>query len=88
MCDKRSVPVPGERVPYILVENDSDSRVIACVREPGELLANPALRLNYAYYVNRHVLPALHRVLDLDDLQVSVLALPFVVAPASQGTLF
>uniref|UniRef100_A0A1I7Z8D9 DNA polymerase n=1 Tax=Steinernema glaseri TaxID=37863 RepID=A0A1I7Z8D9_9BILA len=77
IADKRNAvserwgPVHGERVSYVVAEGESpDATVISCVLEPTEYFANPRVRLNYDYYVQRQLLPALHRVLHLARIRL------------------
>lgn len=59
--DKYSEPLPGDRVPYVIVCGSPGQPLYQLVREPHELLANPQLKLNSLYYINRVLIPPLHR---------------------------
>lgn len=63
--DPRSEPQYGERVPYVVVYGDPSARLTDQVVEPKELLRNKDLRLNGEYYIRKHVIPSLERILQL-----------------------
>ncbi len=70
LVDKRSEPRPSERVPYVIVYGSPGQSLIQLVRTPGDLLANPGLRLNGVYYVTKQILPALDRAFSLLGVNV------------------
>ncbi|KAF9091413.1 DNA polymerase zeta, partial [Mortierella sp. GBA35] len=68
--DPRSEPQYGERVPYVVVYGDPSARLTDQVVEPKELLRNKDLRLNSEYYIRKHVIPSLERILQLAGADV------------------
>ncbi|XP_052808091.1 uncharacterized protein LOC128236972 isoform X1 [Mya arenaria] len=68
--DRRSEPRVGERVPYLIVYGSPGLPLIQLVRTPGEVLADPALRLNATYYITKQILPPLGRFLSLLGVDV------------------
>ncbi|KAG0078985.1 DNA polymerase zeta [Linnemannia elongata] len=68
--DPRSEPQYGERVPYVVVYGDPSARLTDQVVEPRELLRNKDLRLNGEYYIRKHVIPSLERILQLAGADV------------------
>ncbi|GIX95779.1 DNA polymerase zeta catalytic subunit, partial [Caerostris darwini] len=63
--DPRSEPLPGERVPYVVVYGPPGLPIIRLVREPDELLNDSNLRINAKYYITCVITPALERVFSL-----------------------
>ncbi|GAB1609202.1 hypothetical protein Ahia01_001205700, partial [Argonauta hians] len=63
--DPQSEPLPGERVPYVIVCGEPGLPLIQLVRQPHQLLSDPSLRLNINYYITKAILPPLHRVFSL-----------------------
>ena len=59
--DRRSEPLIGERVPYVVVHGMPDQPLIKLVREPHELLEDGSLRINSTYYLLKQVLPTVNR---------------------------
>lgn len=68
--DPRAEPQYGERVPYVVVYGDPSARLTDQVVEPKELLRNKDLRLNGEYYIKKHVIPSLERILQLAGADV------------------
>ncbi|XP_077973529.1 uncharacterized protein LOC120341041 [Styela clava] len=68
--DKRAEPRVGERVPYVIVHGAPGTPLYQLVRSPLEVLKDPSLHLNGAYYVSKQLLPALDRVLSLLGVDV------------------
>ncbi|KAJ2888498.1 DNA polymerase zeta, partial [Coemansia asiatica] len=68
--DMRSEPQYGERVPYVVVSRSRHSRLTDQVVRPQLLLQQPDLRLDYQYYVEKQILPALDRFLSLVGVDV------------------
>ncbi|KAF6039856.1 REV3L [Bugula neritina] len=68
--DPWNEPLSGERVPYVIVCGAPGDPLYSLVREPQELLANPQLKLNTHYYINRVILPPLHRALSVLGVNV------------------
>ncbi len=85
--DRRAEPRVGERVPYVVVYGTPGLPLIQLVRQPEEVLKDPAQRLNAAYYISKQILPALDRALSLLGVDVRgwYMELPRVVraVPAS-----
>lgn len=68
--DRRSEPRTGERVPYVIIYGSPGLPLIQLVRQPGEVLSDPALRLNATYYITKQILPPLDRVFSLLGVDV------------------
>lgn len=68
--DRRSEPRTGERVPYVIIYGCPGLPLIQLVRQPGEVLSDPALRLNATYYITKQILPPLDRVFSLLGVDV------------------
>ena len=68
--DRCSEPRPGERVPYVVVYGRPGQPLIQLVKEPHELIENPALRINAEYYISNQILPAVNRALSLTGVDV------------------
>ena len=68
--DKRSDPRIGERVPYVIVYGTPGLPLIQLVREPGEVLQDPNLRINATYYITKQILPPLNRMYSLMGIDV------------------
>ncbi|KAG7252065.1 hypothetical protein CRUP_012775, partial [Coryphaenoides rupestris] len=68
--DRRLEPRVGERVPYVVVFGPPGVPLIQLVRRPLEVLQDPSLRLNTTYYVTKHLLPPLTRLLQLVGVDV------------------
>ena len=68
--DKRSVPHPGQPVPYVVVSGAPGVPLFTLVREPHQVFDNESLQLNGGYYVTKLLLPTLHRVLSLMKIDV------------------
>lgn len=69
--DPRAQVLHGERVRYVVACAPPGSRIIDGVVAPETFLANAALRLNAAYYVERQIVPALDRALSLCGADVA-----------------
>ncbi|KAK8698089.1 hypothetical protein V6N13_114220 [Hibiscus sabdariffa] len=64
--DPRAEPRYAERVPYVVIHGEPGARLVDMVVDPLELLAiNSPYRLNDLYYINKQIIPALHRVFGL-----------------------
>ncbi|KAJ2077272.1 DNA polymerase zeta, partial [Coemansia sp. RSA 988] len=70
MRDPQVEPEHGERVPYLVVSGSRRSRLIDQVVSPGALVAQPHLRPNFQYYIDKQLLPALDRILTLVGVDV------------------
>lgn len=68
--DRRSEPRRGERVPYVIVYGTPGQPLIQLVRRPLEVMENPALRLNAAYYITKQLTPPLDRAFSLLGVDV------------------
>ncbi|XP_077366154.1 DNA polymerase zeta catalytic subunit isoform X2 [Festucalex cinctus] len=68
--DRRLEPRVGERVPYVIVYGTPGVPLIQLVRRPLEVLQDPALRLNAAYYITKQILPPLGRMFQLIGVDV------------------
>ncbi|KAJ2841366.1 DNA polymerase zeta, partial [Coemansia brasiliensis] len=63
--DPQAEPEYGERVPYVVVNNGPYARLVDRVVSPHTLLAQPQLRLDFQYYIDKQILPALDKLLSL-----------------------
>ena len=61
--DPRAEPLADERVPYVIVYGSPEQNVYELVRQPIELIKDPSLKLNAAYYIERVIIPPLNRFL-------------------------
>ncbi|KAJ2195574.1 DNA polymerase zeta [Coemansia sp. RSA 530] len=68
--DPQAEPEYGERVPYVVISSGPHTRLVDRVVSPRVLLAQPHLRLDFQYYIDKQVLPALDRVLSLVGVDV------------------
>jgi len=68
--DRRSEPLAGQRVPYVIVYGTPGLPLIQLVRCPRELLADRSLRINATYYITKHILPTLGRFFSLLGVDV------------------
>ncbi|KAM9496921.1 DNA polymerase zeta catalytic subunit isoform 1-T1 [Clarias gariepinus] len=68
--DRRLEPRVGERVPYVIVYGSPGVPLIQLVRRPLEVLQDPALRLNAAYYITKQILPPVARIFSLIGVDV------------------
>ncbi|XP_054900495.1 DNA polymerase zeta catalytic subunit [Poeciliopsis prolifica] len=68
--DRRLEPRVGERVPYVIVYGMPGVPLIQLVRRPMEVLLDPSLRLNAAYYITKQILPPLGRLFQLIGVDV------------------
>lgn len=68
--DRRLEPRVGERVPYVIVYGVPGMPLIQLVRRPMEVLQDPGLRLNAAYYITKQMLPPLARMFQLIGVDV------------------
>lgn len=59
--DPWSIPRSGERVSYVIACGEPGATLYSLVREPGQLLVDPQIRLHTTYYVTKVILPPLHR---------------------------
>lgn len=64
-ADPRAEPRVGERVPYVIIYGSPDESIYELVRQPIQLIQNPALKLNASYYIERIIIPPLNRFLML-----------------------
>ncbi|KAJ2674984.1 DNA polymerase zeta [Coemansia sp. RSA 1085] len=70
--DPQAEPEYGERVPYVVVHNGSHTRLVDRVVSPHTLLAQPQLQLDFQYYIDKQILPALDRLLSLVGVDVQL----------------
>ena len=63
--DPRCEPLYRERVRYVVVQGEPNSRLTDQVISPEEFMANPALRIHATYYITKQIIPALSRYLNL-----------------------
>jgi DNA polymerase zeta len=69
--DPRAEPRVRERVPYVIVCGPPKATLISLVRQPHELLLDPALRLNATYYIRKQIIPPLERCFNLMGINVA-----------------
>uniref|UniRef100_A0A0N4Z9G7 DNA polymerase n=1 Tax=Parastrongyloides trichosuri TaxID=131310 RepID=A0A0N4Z9G7_PARTI len=75
---ERYVPLIGSRIQYVVkepnlidsIDNKKNLTIIANVVEPDEFLNNKTMKLNYAYYINNLLLPALNRITKLEEIDI------------------
>ncbi|KZT02722.1 uncharacterized protein LAESUDRAFT_399797 [Laetiporus sulphureus 93-53] len=63
--DPADEPQYGERVPYIIVRGDPDSRVVDRAVAPEALLNDSQKHLDATYYISRVLIPPLERIFNL-----------------------
>jgi DNA polymerase zeta len=63
--DPRAIPRVGDRVPYVVVYGPPGVPLIQLVREPHDVLRDPAMRLNAHYYITKVIIPPLERCFNL-----------------------
>ncbi|KAI0732391.1 hypothetical protein C8Q72DRAFT_874307 [Fomitopsis betulina] len=63
--DPNAEPQYGDRIPYVIVRGDPDSRLVDRAAAPEELLNNPQKHLDAAYYISRVLIPPLERIFNL-----------------------
>eukprot|EP00854_Cymbomonas_tetramitiformis_P006039 gene6039-7257_t len=69
--DPRAAPQYGERVPYVVVCGEPGARLVDLVVDPHALLDNPGtMQLHAVYYITKHVVPSLQRILGLAGANV------------------
>ncbi|KAJ2310645.1 DNA polymerase zeta, partial [Coemansia sp. RSA 2705] len=68
--DPQAEPEYGERVPYVVVSSSTRTRLVDRVISPRVLLAQPHLMLDYQYYVDKQIAPALDRLFSLIGVDV------------------
>lgn len=68
--DRRAEPLVGERVPYVIVFGIPGQPLIQLVRQPHDVLADPSMRINTAYYITKQIVPPLSRVFSLLGVNV------------------
>ena len=68
--DRRSEPLVGQRVPYVIVYGTPGLPLIQLVRCPHDLLADTSLRINATYYITKQILPPLGRIFSLMGVDV------------------
>ncbi|EGN99381.1 hypothetical protein SERLA73DRAFT_90742 [Serpula lacrymans var. lacrymans S7.3] len=65
MQDENDEPQYGERVPYVIVKGEPQSRLVDRAVSPEECLRNRRLSLDGAYYISRVLIPPLERIFNL-----------------------
>jgi len=68
--DRRSEPLVGQRVPYVIVYGMPGLPLIQLVRCPHDVLADSSLRINATYYITKQILPPLGRIFSLLGVDV------------------
>jgi len=68
--DRRSEPLVGQRVPYVIVYGMPGLPLIQLVRCPHDVLADTSLRINATYYITKQILPSLGRIFSLMGVDV------------------
>lgn len=63
--DKRAEPRKKERVPYVIVNGPPGVPLIRLVRSPRDLILDPSLRINAAYYITKAIVPPMQRCFSL-----------------------
>jgi len=65
MIDENYEPQYGERVPYVIIRGEPNSRLVNRAVGPHELLENNQNHLDGAYYISRVLIPPLERIFSL-----------------------
>ncbi|KAH9835559.1 uncharacterized protein C8Q71DRAFT_709525 [Rhodofomes roseus] len=65
LADPNNEPQYGDRIPYVIVRGDPDSRLVDRAVSPEELLNNRQKHLDAAYYISRVLIPPLERIFNL-----------------------
>lgn len=68
--DHRSLPLSGERVPFVIANGPPGLPLIRLVRSPHELLEDKGLKINSFYYITKVIIPPLNRCLLLIGVDV------------------
>ena len=68
--DKNIAPKYGERVPYVVVYGPPKVPLIKLVRSPADFINDPALKLNYFYYITKCIIPSLNRCFSLIKIDI------------------
>ncbi|KAJ2327756.1 DNA polymerase zeta, partial [Coemansia sp. RSA 2702] len=68
--DPQAEPEYGERVPYVVVSSSTRTRLVDRVISPRVLLAQSHIMLDYQYYVDKQIAPALDRLFSLIGVDV------------------
>ncbi|KIJ68443.1 hypothetical protein HYDPIDRAFT_124966 [Hydnomerulius pinastri MD-312] len=63
--DENDEPQYGDRVPYVIVRGNPQTRLVDRAVTPEELLANHHMHIDAAYYISRVLIPPLERVFNL-----------------------
>ncbi|CCM07100.1 uncharacterized protein FIBRA_09427 [Fibroporia radiculosa] len=63
--DPMDEPQYGERVPYVIMRGDPDTRLVDRAVSPGELIDNSQKQLDAVYYISRVLIPPLERIFNL-----------------------
>ncbi|KAI0963568.1 hypothetical protein AcW1_000610 [Taiwanofungus camphoratus] len=63
--DPNDEPQYGERIPYVIVRGEPNSRLVDRAVAPDELLKNSQKHLDAAYYISRVLIPPLERIFNL-----------------------
>ncbi|KAF9241374.1 hypothetical protein BU15DRAFT_87282 [Melanogaster broomeanus] len=63
--DENDEPQYGDRVPYVIVRGNTQTRLVDRAVTPEEFLANQHLHIDAAYYISRVLIPPLERIFDL-----------------------
>lgn len=70
MKDKNNLPRYAERVPYIVIENSSSKLLKDQIMCPEDFFCNKNIRINAKYYIEKQILPVVHRFLEPLDVNV------------------
>ncbi|KAG1783945.1 hypothetical protein EV702DRAFT_958561 [Suillus placidus] len=55
----------GDRIPYVIIRGDPQTRLVDRAVSPEELLQNKHMQLDASYYISRVLIPPLERVFNL-----------------------
>ncbi|KAH7930979.1 hypothetical protein BV22DRAFT_1053576 [Leucogyrophana mollusca] len=65
MEDENDEPQYGERVPYVIIRSETQTRLVDRAVSPEQLLNNRHMHLDASYYISRVLLPPLERIFNL-----------------------